>query len=749
MQAEVVSKMVDEQCVADALKRVWGFETLRPLQGQVVEAALNGRDAVVVMPTGGGKSLCYQLPAIVTNRLTVVVSPLIALMKDQVDALTVVGVSAAVLNSSQSETEADRVRQQLVGGSLRLLYVSPERLLQASTLQMLAEADRGQGVARFAIDEAHCISGWGHDFRPEYRQLHRIKAVFPGIPVQAFTATATPQVQRDIAIQLGLERPRKFVGIFDRPNLTYRVVAKDDPVRRTVEAVRRYPDEGVIVYCLSRKDTESITAALVAQGIGAVAYHAGLATETRKKVSEAFAQERANVVVATVAFGMGIDRANVRCVIHECLPKSIEGYQQETGRAGRDGLPSECVLLYNHGDVVRLKRLMMDEDQEMNAHRTKLLEEVRKFATSHVCRHKSLSEHFGQAYELDAEGCGACDVCLGGTQALADSSAIGHKLIRAVAELCSRPSSRSFGVGFLVSVLTGARLKLVLERRADGAACFGQFNNQGAERLNSWLHQLLDLGLLTVSEGAYPLISVTQSGLDSLESQSEINLVENITMLAPAKARSGKGSAEIPENVDPVLFDRLRAWRREIATQREVPAYVVFHDSTLMKIAASRPSQLEALRAIPGFGERRVEEYGEALIEIVRQYCEETGAASDQNLLTLPASNAGLGGSKSLSAGTAEQYAVFFRAGRSIEDTAAELRVRPSTVGGHLATWVLETRPTDISAWVDKETHAKVAAALDQEPSGLLKPVFEVLGETVPYDVIRLVKTFIGTEPAG
>lgn len=722
------------------LKRIWGFDELRPLQSEVVHAALANRDAVIVMPTGGGKSLCYQLPAIVSERLTVVVSPLIALMKDQVDSLRVVGVSAAALNSSLDDHQANEVRRQLAAGELRLLYISPERLLQLTTLQMLEAADRGKGVARFAIDEAHCISGWGHDFRPEFRQLNRIKNAFPGVPVMAFTATATPQVQRDIAIQLGLERPRKFVGGFDRPNLTYRVVAKDDAVRRTIEAVRRYPDEGVIVYCLSRKDTESITAALIAQGIPAVSYHAGLSPETRKSVSEAFGQERANIVVATVAFGMGIDRANVRCVIHECLPKSIEGYQQETGRAGRDGLPSECVLLYNHGDVVRLKRLLLDEDTELNAHRLKLLEEVRRFATSLQCRHKLLSEHFGQLYELAPEGCGACDVCLGGTQVLADSTGTGLRILDAVRELKARRGSPQFGVSFLVSVLVGSRIKTVRDRQADEATCFGAFENESADRVSSWVHQILDLNLLSVTEGQYPTLDLTPEGETTLDGRLTIKLVENVAMLAPAKEKRSKTATSLPEDADTELYERLRSWRRKISGERKVPAYVIFHDATLMALAAARPTTLNGIRALSGVGERRAAEFGTALIDLITAYGQETGITLDR-----PDAKQFVSPPEEVSAKASATYFPYFQKGASVEETARACGVKPSTVWGYLATWVITNRPATLAPWVDQATFERVSASLSAEDSGQLKPVFESLGGNVSYDIIRLVRNFCAT----
>lgn len=727
--------------VAEALRKYWGFDSLLPLQGEVVEAALGNRDAVVVMPTGGGKSLCFQLPAVLTETLTVVVSPLIALMKDQVDALAVVGVPALALNSSLSPDEEDSLRRRLAEGELRLLYVSPERLLKPATTQMLQKADGGRGVARFAIDEAHCISAWGHDFRPDFRLLSRIRDAFPGVPIQAFTATATPIVQRDIAIQLKLQKPRKFVGTFDRPNLTYRIVAKDDAVQRTIEAVRRYPDEGVIVYCLSRKDTEAIAGALVANGIAAVAYHAGMDPAARKKVSEDFAQERANIVVATIAFGMGIDRANVRCVIHECLPKSMEGYQQETGRAGRDGLPSECVLLYNHGDVLRLKRLLIGGDPETTAHHTKLLDEVRRFATSHQCRHKTLSEYFGQDYEVAPDGCGACDVCLGGMKPLADSTRIGLQILRTAQHLLRNGNGRSFGVAFLVSVLAGSHSKTVIGRGGNDAVGYGAFQSEAEDRIASWVHQLMDLGLLEVTGTQYPVVSLTESGSAALEQGSEIVLVENVALLVPAKSKRANSRVVSIPNVDHALFERLREWRREVAAARAVPAYVVFHDATLMRIAAARPSTAEGLRNLSGVGNRQAEEFGEALLNLVAKHAEETGATQDESLMEETRRPA------KVSAKT-HTYASHFRAGLSVEEVCAKTGLKPRTVSDHLAAWIEIEKPDSIAPWVSPETQSLVEAALTQADSAALKPTFEQLGGAVPYEVLRIVRAFMAAQGA-
>ncbi|CAN1548658.1 RecQ Superfamily II DNA helicase [Fimbriimonadaceae bacterium] len=720
----MAAPVMEQEGVSAALNRVWGFNELRPLQSEVVSASLKNRDAVVVMPTGGGKSLCFQLPAIVTNTLTVVISPLIALMKDQVDSLSVVGVPAAALNSSLSPEEEASIVAKLRAGDLRLLYVSPERLLLPATLNLLKQ---GRGVARFAIDEAHCISAWGHDFRPEFRLLHRIKEAFPGVPVQAFTATATPKVQRDIAIQLGLERPLKFVGIFDRPNLTYRIVSKDDTVGRIAEAVGRYPDEGVIVYCLARKDTESIANALVARGISAVAYHAGLPNDVRRKVSENFAQEKVNVIVATVAFGMGIDRGNVRCVIHECIPKSMEGYQQETGRAGRDGQPSECVLLYSHGDVLRLKRLLAGGDP----HHLTLLEEVRRFATSHECRHKALSEHFGQEYPVSDGGCGACDVCTGGMKRLGNSQAVATRILETAIALSE--GEKSFGVGVLAGVLLGSRVKMILERGADRAPGFGAFASEEKERVSSWIHQMVDLGLLQVSGGDYPVLSVTETGREVLETGAEVSLIENVALVRSVKATSTELDAVSEE-----LYVKFRTWRRATSAEKGVPAYVIFHDATLMRVASIRPSTPENLRAISGVGEKQAAEYGSSLLRMIREFAEETGAGLDTGATPVIQSTKALPKNGS--------YADHFEAHASIEDICRIASVKPTTVWGHLATWVATSKPKSIEPWIDAETIARVKAALAAVGGTQLKPVFEYLSETVPYDKIRVVRAFLETE---
>lgn len=617
-----------------ALKQFWGYDGLRPLQREVIDASLVGKDAVVVMPTGGGKSLCFQIPPLVDGRLTVVISPLISLMKDQVDALRLIGYPAAALHSAVPEIEVGGIYRDLRIGSIKLLYVSPERMLTGAMIATLQNADNGRGVARFAIDEAHCISQWGHDFRPEYRRLVEVRQTFPGAAVHALTATATPRVQRDIGMQLGFRKAQLFVGGFDRPNLTYRIVPKNDPIRQIAEAVRQFEIDASIVYCISRKDTERIAGALASLGIKAEAYHAGLEAEHRKRISEEFAQERVQVVVATVAFGMGIDRSNVRCVIHESMPRSIEAYQQETGRAGRDGLPSECLMLYAPNDYVRWERLITDSSApDQLPHQIAMIEEVRRFANDTKCRHAFLSEYFGQKYEApNGENCDACDLCLEGWQVVPDSSKKAHQIIATVADLEQRHSDLGFGARHIAEVLAGSDTKGIRRFGHEGLRAYGKMKGFTVDKIATWVTQLVDLNLLERTAGRFPTLKTRAEGRETLENKGEVILRD----VALPESKRKKQALGLPTSFDEALFGALRAWRRELAVERGVPAYVILHDSALMAIASVRPTKLEGLRKIPGIGDRRAKDFGPLLLEVVRTSVCERGLTSDLGLESIP-----------------------------------------------------------------------------------------------------------------
>jgi ATP-dependent DNA helicase RecQ len=582
------------------------------LQSEAIQSALDGRDSLVVMPTGGGKSLCYQLPPLVGESTDVVISPLVALMKDQVDALEAIGYPAAAIHSGVSQEERQQIRDRLAAGELRLLFTAPERLVNTGLLDLLAQV----GVKRFSIDEAHCISQWGHDFRPEYRQLALLRDRFPAASLHAFTATATPRVREDIASQLRLRSPDVLVGTFDRPNLCYRVVPRTERIQQTLEILGRHAGEASIVYCISRKETERLAARLAAEGLLARPYHAGLDQKERHKTQEAFARETIDVVVATVAFGMGIDRSNVRLVLHTSLPKSLEAYQQETGRAGRDGLAAECVLLYSSADVFSWEALVrksaeesdldVDEIERLIAGQTEHLHAIRRYAQATRCRHAALSEYFGQAY--GTEPCGACDVCLGETESLPDATVTAQKIISCVARVGER-----FGVRHVCEVLRGAKTEGIQRHGHDRLSTFGLLAALDQRTAENLTHQLLDQGLLGRSGGDRPVVILNERSWEVLRGTRTVVLSEPRS----GKAKAAKADVDDWKGVDRDLFERLRKWRRQVAEGRGKPAWTIFDDKSLRAIAREKPTSPAALLRVKGIGEKRLADFGAAILDLV------------------------------------------------------------------------------------------------------------------------------------
>ncbi len=610
---------VPNESVLSIVRRYWGFDRLRPLQAEAIRAGLDRRDSLVVMPTGGGKSLCYQVPPVLRERTDIVVSPLISLMKDQVDGLQACGYPAAALHSGIAPQTQRQIERDVAAGRYRLVFVAPERLLAPSFLRLI----EGLGVCAFSIDEAHCISHWGHDFRPEYRQLAVLREKFPQASVHAYTATATRRVQTDIVEELRLVDPEVLVGRFDRPNLVYRVVPRVDLYPQVQEVLRRHPSEAAIVYCITRNEAEALTNVLRASGVKAATYHAGLDPAVRRQTQEAFAEERIDVVTATVAFGMGIDRSNVRCVIHAAMPKSIEHYQQETGRAGRDGLEAECVLFYSAADVMKWDSLFTRSAAEAGAPQETvtaqqaLLRGMQRYCRALGCRHAALSEYFGQVYEKT--DCGACDVCLGEVEGMADATVPARKILSCVARV-----RQGFGVGHVVDVLLGADTDRIRRLGHDELSTYGLMHDVSRKTLQSMVYQLIDQGNLDRTEGDRPTLQLNESSWAVLRGEREVSLPRP-PVTAPRRTRL---DTESWQGVDRSLFERLREMRRDEARQRGVPAYVIFSDATLREFARLRPTTLEALRGIYGVGERKQADFGPRVLEVITGESQELKAES-------------------------------------------------------------------------------------------------------------------------
>jgi len=576
-----------------------------------MEAVLSGRDSLLVLPTGGGKSLCFQAPAMLGEGLAVVVSPLISLMKDQVDTLVGNGVPAACYNSSLPSETKSEVARGLREGKYRLLYVAPERLVGDGGdgfLNLLAS----RPISFVAVDEAHCISQWGHDFRPEYRQLARLRERWPDIGLHAYTATATARVRRDIVAQLGLRNVSELVGSFDRPNLVYRVLARSALKTQILEVLERHRGQAGIVYCSSRKEVDTLAQWLQDTGWRARPYHAGLADEDRHRNQDAFLNEEIDLVVATVAFGMGIDRSDVRFVVHAGAPQSLEHYQQESGRAGRDGLEAECVLIASGADFLKW-RMMLEKNGELSDARRGLLRDMERYAASVGCRHKRLVGYFGEVFDKD--DCGACDYCLGELESVAEPVTVARKILSCVARVGQR-----FGAAHVTNVLRGSDSEQVRSRGHHELSVFGLMKDAAIDELRGYVDQLLAHGLLQQGGDEYPILQITAEGhalLKDAAAAPDLTLARQKRADRTRLPKRSRVETEGWEGVDRELFEELRVLRMEIARRRRVPPYVIFHDTTLREIARTKPATKEALRHVYGVGDRKAEDLGELVLAVV------------------------------------------------------------------------------------------------------------------------------------
>ncbi len=722
--------------LATVLQQYWGYPSFRPLQLEAMQAAMQGQDSLVIFPTGGGKSLCFQAPAVCLPGLSVVVSPLISLMKDQVDALQACGISAAVLNSSISAREEQEVLNRIRSGELKLLYLAPERLLTERMHELLANLK----LSMFAIDEAHCVSEWGHDFRPEYRGLSILKKKYPGVAVHAYTATAPEIVRRDIICQLGLVNPNSLIGSMNRANLIYQVRQRESGLGQILEVLEKHRHESGIIYCLSKKNVDATAAALNELGLKALPYHAGMSAEERKQNQNAFLKEEVNIIVATVAFGMGIDKSNVRFVIHATMPKSVEAYQQESGRAGRDGLEAECWLFHSSADLMSWKRLLeQSESPEGRESAIKALNDMANFCHSSQCRHVALAAHFDERLPID--NCGACDVCLNEVPQVEYPLVLGQKIVSCVYRVDQR-----FGADYVSQVLVGSNDKRILANRHDQVSTFGLLASENRRDIRNWISQLICQDFLT-PVGEYNVLNITDKGHQLLRGQ----LTPLLTKPANTTSRKLSGTAkEVSwEGVDRDLFEKLRALRGEEANGRSVPAYVVFSDSSLRDMARRRPSTLDSFHLISGVGSQKLTDYGPAFLASINEHCRAQGLSQDSippvnQAHTIKSPN------NPPPKTTAQAIAAFpfFDQGLSVPETATKIGRAESTTWGYLQEYIRHHRVTDPSRWVDPATAGQIQAAIQKVGPVPLKPIFFELEEKISYNQIRVVVDCLANQSA-
>lgn len=706
------------------LRQVFGYDTFRPLQAEIVANVLAGRDTLAVMPTGGGKSLCYQLPALMLDGLTVVVSPLISLMKDQVDQLRALGVEAALLNSALSDEAYRRNVSRVRSGEAKLLYLAPETLLKANVLNLLEAVD----VSCLSIDEAHCISEWGHDFRPEYRQLARVRTRFPETVCIALTATATPRVREDIAASLGFDESEAFVASFNRENLFLEVAPKHDPTAQTIDFLKKFPDQSGIIYCFSRKQVDALAQRLAREGFSVRPYHAGLSERARSENQERFVRDDVQVIVATIAFGMGINKPNVRFVLHHDLPKNIESYYQEIGRAGRDGLPAHCLLLFSPGDTAKVKFFIsqMSDEQERRV-ATLHLNALLGLAETDLCRRVPLLKYFGET--PPGEACGACDNCTTEAKPQDDLTIPAQKFLS-----CVKRTGERFGATHIVDVLRGSESQKVLKFRHHLLPTHGVGKEYSKKQ---WLHlsrQFVQKGLLE-QDLQYGSLKLTPQAYEVMLDRAGVTGHIEPDRAAPAKAKQ-----EAPEH-DRDLFELLRQKRKALADEGNVPPYVVFPDKTLIEMAARYPQTEEAFRTLHGVGEAKAKRYAGAFLALIREYCQTHGVETGQAPQRTPPT-AQSDARKHVIVGEA------FCAGKPIETLAQQHGIKRTTVIDHLRKYALDGHALPAerlleASGLSANDQATVFRTFERHGTERLGPVHQALDGRFGYDELKLLLLYL------
>ncbi|MBK7408509.1 MAG: DNA helicase RecQ [Saprospirales bacterium] len=692
----------------EALKQYFGFDSFRPLQAEIIQRVLSGKDSIVLMPTGGGKSICYQLPAILMPGTCIVVSPLISLMKDQVEALWGNGVKASFLNSTLDPMEQRMVEEELFQGAIDLLYVSPERLTSNEFLPLLRRAK----VNMVAIDEAHCISSWGHDFRPEYTQLKFLKKELPGVPLMALTATADRLTRMDIAEQLALDDPELFLASFDRPNLSLEVRPGQDRLGQIAAFVKQRPGQPGIIYCLSRKSTEQVAAGLQARGINAGFYHAGMNDKDRSAAQEDFINDRITVIAATVAFGMGIDKSNVRFVMHYNLPKNIESYYQEIGRAGRDGVKAETVLFYSYADVSLLQDILKQEEGEQTEINLVKLERMYQYATGQQCRRQILLSYFGEDLR---EKCGNCDICLKPPQYF-EGTVLAQKALSAIARV-----NEKVGMNMLIDILRGSGKQEIYDRGYHQIKTFGAGRDLSYLDWRQYFEQFLNQGLIEVAHEEFGQLRLTNAGKEVLFNGRQVELVQ--ARAIREKRSKPQRTLSKREQLREGLFQDLKKLRLEIARKNGLPPYIVFNDATLEEMAEKKPLTDEELKEITGVGERKLHLYGNQFLDLIRAF-------------VLEKKEEGF----SVTGATYLESFTLFKQGLSVEEIAEKKEISVARVYDHLYHFMEKGEVVDTDRLIQPDEVQQVLdlAQRQKEEPFTLKPIFEALNGAVPYHKIRL-----------